>query len=153
MDPFSIVVGVAGLLQVSAQLSQYVKVVLETASMFEGNINFLSREIEDLESVNISIKQLYEGDSVKYSYRQQEQLPQDLATWENTLKTLENCSETVQKLQNILNDILGKGGTGQLDSFKKRFRMQAKESELDKIRDKLSGHRASLNLSLTILNF
>ena len=111
MDPFSIVIGVASLLQISAQLSKYVKGVLETAESFEGNIGLLLREIEDLESVNKSIEQLYRRESGDDSYRQQEPLREDLTHWENTLKILEDCSETVNRLQTVLTNIIGKGGT------------------------------------------
>jgi DNA repair exonuclease SbcCD ATPase subunit len=152
MDPFSIIVGVAGLLQISVQLSKYVKAVLETAASYEGNIENLLHEIEELESVNKLIEQLHQRESDNYSYRQEEPLRQDLTAWQITLKILEDCSETLKKLQTVLADITGKNGTGHRDGFKKKFRMQTKESELDKIRLKLSIHRASLNMSLTLLN-
>ncbi len=55
----------------------------------------------------------------------------------------------------MLDKIMGKSGvkvTGRRDGIKKHLRKQTKDGELNEIRLKLSVHRESLNLSLTLLN-
>ena len=54
MDPFSVLVGVWSLIEMSLQLGKYLKDVYEAAASFEEDIGSLLREIQDLESVNKS---------------------------------------------------------------------------------------------------
>lgn len=153
MDPFSVVVGVGSLIEMSLQLGKFLKNVYEAAASFEGEVGSLLREIQDLSSVNKSIENLHRAEIGESSERQ---LPrQDLDIWQNTVKTLQECSETIKRLQRLLEDITGKGGakvTGWRDGFKKQLRKQSKDGELKDIRIKLSVHRDSLNVSLTLLN-
>jgi hypothetical protein len=153
MDPFSVIVGVGSLIEMSLYLAKYLKDVYEAAILFEEEVGSLLRDIQDLSSVNKSIENLYRTEICDSN---RGQLPrQDLEVWQNTVKTLQECSETVKKLQRVLEAITGKGGakvTGWRDGIKKQMRKQSKDSELDKIRVKLSVHRDSLNVSLTLLN-
>lgn len=155
MDPFSIIVGTGGLLQLSFQLGKYLKDVYEAAASFQDEIGSLLSEIQDLESVNKSIENLYKNGVNDYTSGQSKLPHQDLEIWQNTVKTLQNCSNTVKRLQTVLQLITGKSGlklTGWLDGVKKALRKQAKDGELNEIRLKLSAYRESLNVSLTLLN-
>lgn len=155
MDPFSIVVGTGALLQLSLQLGKYLKDVYEAAASFQEEIGSLLSEIQDLESVNKSIEHLYKI-GVNSNTSGQSELPhQDLEIWQNAVKTLQNCSNTVKRLQTVLQVITGKSGlkvTGWGDGVKKALRKQARDGELNEIRLKLSAYRESLNVSLTLLN-
>ena len=155
MDPFSILVGVGSLIEMSLQLGKYLKDVYEAATLFEGQIGSLLREIEDLSSVNKSIEHLHRTETGNYTFRHPELPRQDLEIWQNTIKTLQDCSETVKRLQHVLDAIIGKNGfkvTGWRDGIKKQLKKQTKDDELNDIRVKLSVHRESLNVSLTLLN-
>ena len=156
MDPFSIIVGVGSLIDLSIKLGKSLKAVHEAVACFEEDIGFLLREIDNLGSVNKSIEHLYRTEASNLSRRLGSETPsQELEVWQNTVKTLQSCSETAQKLQSVLDVITGKNGTkvtGLRDSIKKQLRKQAKDGELDQIRIKLSTHRESLNISLTLLN-
>lgn len=155
MDPFSITVGVGSLIEMSLQLGKYLKDVYEAAASFEGEIDSLFREIRDLDSVNKVIVHLYRSETGIYASAHQEPPRQDMEIWQNTVKTLQDCSETLKKLQSVLEAIIGKSGvkvTGWRDGIKKQLRKQSKDGELNQIRLKLSAHRESLNVSLTLLN-
>jgi len=155
MDPFSILVGVGTLLEMSIQLGKYLKDVYEAAASFEGDIGSLLREIQDLDSVNKSIEHLHGTEIGPHTHGYPEPPRQDLEVWQNTAKTLKDCSDTVKSLQRVLEAITGKNGvkvTGWRDGVKKHLRKQAKDGELSQIRVKISVHRESLSVWLTVLN-
>jgi paraquat-inducible protein B len=153
MDPFSLAVGVGSLVEMSLQVGKYLKDIYEAATLFEDEISSLLREIQDLRSVNKSIETLYRTETDDSNLRQ---LPsQDFEVWQNTVKTLQECSETLKRLQKVLETITGSGGakvTGKRDGIKKQLKKQSKDGELAQIRVKLSIQRDSLNVSLTLLN-
>ncbi|KAL8850930.1 MAG: hypothetical protein Q9221_004130 [Calogaya cf. arnoldii] len=155
MDPFSVVVGIGSLIDLSLRLGKYLKDVHESIALFEGEIGFLLRETQDLDSVNRSIAQLYETETVAFTSGRLEPSREQVEVWQNTFKTLGNCTETVEELQTLLTAISGKHGAkvkGLRDGLKKHLKKLSKDSELNRIRQKLSGHRESLGVSLTLLN-
>lgn len=105
--------------------------------------------------MNKSIEHLYRMETDNIG-RQRLELPfQDLEVWQNTIKVLNNRTETTKVLQKVLNVVIGKNGikvSGWRDRIKKHLRKQAKDGELNQIRVRLSTHRGSPNVSLTILN-
>lgn len=155
MDPFSISVGTLALLQLSLQLGKCLKDVYDAAASFQEEIGSLLSEIQDLESVNKSIEHLHTSGVNDHTSGRSGLSHQDREIWQNTAKTLQNCSNTVKRLQTVLQAITGKSGlkvTGWRDGVKKALRKQAKNGELHEIRLKLSAYRESLNISLTLLN-
>ena len=155
MDPFSIVVGVGSLIEMSLQLSKYLNNVHEAAASFEGEMESLMREIQGLESVNKSIEQLHKAETGMYTFGQPDLPRRELEVWENTAKALKECSSTVQALQSVIEGLTGKSGVkviGLRDGIKKRLRKQSKDGELNQLRVKLSSHRESLNVLLTLLS-
>ncbi len=155
MDPFSLFVGAGSLLEMSFQLGKCLKNVYETAASFEDDIEFLLREIQDLDIVNKSIEQLCNTEATVHNFGLSELPRQDREIWQNIAQNLRKCSETVEQLHKVLEAVIGKSGvkvTGRRDAIKKYLRKQAKDGELDKIRLKLSVHRDSLNLLLTLVN-
>lgn len=151
MDPFSLLVGAGSLIEMSIQVGKYLKHVYEAVASFEEEIGTLFHEIQDLDTVIKAIEHLLSTETTG----QQELSRHVQEIWQNTAKILQDCSETVQKLQKVLETITGKSGarvTGLRDGIKKQLRKQAKDGELNQIRHKLSVHQESLKLSLTLLN-
>ncbi|KAL8669814.1 MAG: hypothetical protein Q9168_005618 [Polycauliona sp. 1 TL-2023] len=155
MDPFSVIVGVGSLIDLSLRLGKYLKDLRESIALYEGEIESFLREIQDIDSVNNSIAQLYQTETVTTTLGHSEPPRQELEAWQNTFKTLRGCAATVEELQSLLTAITGKNGAkvaGLRDGIKKQLKKQSKDSELIRIRQKLSSHRESLNVSLTLLN-
>ena len=153
MDPFSVVVGVGSLIDLSLRLGKFLKDVHASIALYEGEIESFLGEVQDLESVNKSIAELYQTETVAIAHGHSE--PQQLEVWQNTLKTLRSCTISVEALQTLLNEITGKTGAkvaGLRDGIKKQLKKQSKDSELIRIRQQLSSHRESLSVSLTLLN-
>ena len=155
MDPFSIVVGSASLAQLSVQLGQYLKNIYDTAVSFEEDLGSLLSEVQDLESVNKSIEHFHKSEVRGYAAEQSSLPHEEQEIWRNTINTLQSCSKTVKRLQNVLQDVIGKKGlkvTGWRDGVKKALRKQAKDGAISEIRLQLSSHRASLNVYLTLFS-
>ncbi|KAL8992912.1 MAG: hypothetical protein Q9169_006745, partial [Polycauliona sp. 2 TL-2023] len=155
MDSFSVAVGVGSLIDLRLRLGKYLKDVRESIASYEGEMGSFLREIQDLDSVNNSIAQLYQTEAVTTAPGHSGPPRQELEAWHNTLGTLRACTSTVEELQTLLAAITGKNGakvTGLRDGIKKQFKKQSKDSELVQFRQKLSSHRESLSLSLTLLN-
>jgi hypothetical protein len=155
MDPFSIAIGVASLLDITWRVGKYLKDVQEGAGIVEGEIASLLTEIQSLDSVNRSIKHLHETE-VEMLMEGVVELPErDQELWRNTANNLQDCQETVLKLQSILEAIAGKHGekvVGWRDGIRKQLRKQSKDGELSSIRLQVSVNRQSLHISLTMLD-
>jgi len=116
----------------------------------------LLREIQDLDSVNKSIEHLYRTETSSNFRSERLDLPvQEREVWQNAIKILQECTKTARELQKVLEVIVGRHGVkaaGFRDRITKQLRKQSKDGELNLIRIKISGHRESLNVSLTLLN-
>ena len=113
------------------------------------------REIPGLGSVKKPIEQLRKAETGMYTFGQPDLPRRELEVWENTAKVLEECSNTVQALQSVLEDLTGKSGvevTGWRNGIKKGLRKQLKDGDLSQLRVKHSSHRESLSVSLTLLS-
>lgn len=95
MDPFSYLVRAGSLIEMSLQLGTFLKDVYEAVASFEGEMESLLREIQDLDSVNKSIEHLYRTETSGYAHGHSELPRQDLEVWQNTVKILQDCPETV----------------------------------------------------------
>jgi flagellar capping protein FliD len=155
MDPFSILVGTAGLLDISIRLISYLKDVEEAAGKVDEEIRSLSKEINSLATVNESIEHLW--------LRTRESVPgvsfKDAAyvgdTWKKLGGLLQDCRDKAKKLEQYLKEIVGKNGpnvTGKWDGIKKHLRRQAKDGEYQQVRDRLSRHRDVIQILLGTLN-
>ena len=156
MDPFSLIVGVGSLVDLSIKLGKYLRDVREAVASFEEEMGFLLGVVESISSINKSIEDLYKAQAAEYIGRSGLQIPdQEYGVWQNIAKTLQSCSAIIQKLQDVLQAVVGKKDgkvAGVRDAIKRQLRKQARDGELSQIQIKLSSHRDFLNLSLTNLN-
>lgn len=153
-DPFSIIVGTAGLLDVCYKVTTYLVEVQAAAGKVEGDIAALSKEIESLILVNQSLElwargtQVLPGMSLADS-RHMEKL------WDNIQTMLQDCRETVERLDFLLKQVIGKKGhkvTGRVDGVRRVLRRQSKEKEFLQLRHQLSSYHNGLQLLLTTLS-
>jgi hypothetical protein len=155
MDPFSIIVGSASLIDMTLRVTKFLKEIHLAAKNVGEDAKFLSAEIQALDTVNKSVLNLYEIE-VAALPDENTDIPDGTRTlWENTGLVLRNCQEAVQKLELVLEKIVGKDGpivTRRRESIKQHLRKESKNNELSDIRFQLAAHRESLHLSLTILD-
>jgi predicted AAA+ superfamily ATPase len=151
MDPFSILAGTAGLLDVSFRVIGYLKQVEEAAGKVEEEIAALSQEINALITVNDSIEALWRSnhDPAPVSPLEEGADVKDL--WGKLASLLQECRDTVQKLEALLKEVVGKNGpkvTGKLDGIKKQLRKQSKDQDYMEVRHRLSNYQAGLQMLL-----
>ena len=152
MDPFSVTVGVASLLELSLKVGKVLLGIRSSIASFEEDVGSLLYEIRHLQSVNSAIEHLYSRTTGEQINEQKEPHRE---IWRNTEDALRDCLKTIHKLQEALEAIVGKKGgknNGLLDAIGKHLRKQAREGELKQLQLKLAVHRESLNMSLTLLN-
>ncbi|KAG7008290.1 hypothetical protein G7Y79_00006g019100 [Physcia stellaris] len=152
MDPFSVTVGVASLLELSLKVGKVLLGIRSSIASFEEDVASLLYEIRHLQSVNSAIEHLYSRTTGQQINAQKEPHRE---IWRNTEDALRDCLKTIRKVEEALEAIVGKKGgknNGLLDAIGKHLRKQAREGELKQLQLKLAVHRESLNMSLTLLN-
>jgi hypothetical protein len=153
MDPFSIIVGTAGLLDVCFRVASYLVDVKAAAGQIDEGLATLSREIDSLILVNQSLgewareSQTLDGLSQADSRRLQ-------SLWQNVGTMIQGCRQTVEKLEVLMSAISGKKGRkflAKLDGIKKQLRKQSEEKEFIEVHRQLSSYHGNLQLLLTII--
>ena len=155
VDPFSIIVGAAGLIDVCWRVGGYLKDVEKSAGKVETEIAALSHEITSLISVNKSITQFKEivNEAVPGTSSDTETMINTL--WELVGKSTEGCMATVVELKELLEEIIGEKGpkvVNKVDGIMKSIRRQSKDVGLAQFHHRLSGYQASLITLLSALN-
>jgi Txe/YoeB family toxin of Txe-Axe toxin-antitoxin module len=154
-DPFSIIVGTAGLLDISVRVVKFLKKVQASDAKVEKSIAMLLHEIEALLLVNKTLEDFWTA-------KGKASLPTGLSDpnyvhdlWRNAGIILADCKNTVEKLEVLVKSIIGTVGikvTGKIDSIKKQLRKESKEGDLEQLRRGLSRDQNILQLLLTALN-
>ena len=155
MDPFSIIAGTAGLLDVSVRLIAYLKEVEEAAGKVDEEISNLSHEIDSLVSVNDSIEHLWLATHGSVPGVSSEDAAHVEDSWKRLGCLLQDCRVEARKLEKYLEEVVGKHGskvTGKWDGIKKHLRRHAKDEDYQQVRDRLSNHRDGIQILLGTLN-
>ena len=149
-DPFSIIVGTVGLADVCWRVVTYLKDVKGAAAKIEGHIADLLHELDALISVNESIKSIFPKNS-KSAYD-----PEHVQSlWRNTGKVLQDCRIAMEKMEDLVIEIVGKErpkGPGRFDIYKKQMRKQSKDVEFGQLRLQLGTYQNALQMLLTAIN-
>lgn len=155
MDPFSILAGTTGLLDVSFRAIQYLKRLEESAGKVEEEISALSQEIHTLIIVNESIEALWEANHDCTPGSPFEETTEAENLWRQLASLLQKCRDTAQMMEVLLKEVIGKHGpkvTGKLDGIKKQLRKESKEKEYVDVRHHLSSYQAGLQMLLSALS-
>jgi hypothetical protein len=155
MDPFSILIGTAGLLDISFRVIGYLKQVEESACNVDAEIAALSQEINALINVNDAIDALWlaNRDATRASPIEEAAATEDL--WKKVGNLLKECRDAVEKLEALLKDVVGRNGlkvSGKLDGLKKQLRRQSKDKEYGDVRLRLSSYQAGLQMLLSAIS-
>ncbi|KAL8729496.1 MAG: hypothetical protein Q9181_004988 [Wetmoreana brouardii] len=148
-DPFSIVAGTAGILDICWRVGAYLGKVKAAAGKIERDLAALSYEVTALITVNESIRALWNANSEKSLDAQIEEL------WEDINLALHGCREVMGRLVLLVEEVIGKDGAavqGKRDGIKKVLRKQSKDDEIREIRLQITSHQNSLQLTLSALN-
>ncbi|KAL8995820.1 MAG: hypothetical protein Q9188_006721 [Gyalolechia gomerana] len=154
-DPFSIVAGTAGILEISWRLVSYLGKVKSAASKIERDLAALSFEVNALIGVTESIQSLWKD----YKEKHLDPLSPDAkrigGLWQEINLALHGSRDVMGRLALLVEEVIGKDGIevqGKRDGIRKVLRKQSKEVEIREIRQQITSHQNSLQLTLSALN-
>jgi hypothetical protein len=151
-DPFSIIVGTAGLADVCIRFAGFLKQAVDGFQKVDKDLEELSEEITALRSVSDLIKRSFEVDLAGTRDPNDQQIIDN--HWQATRTTLEGCQAILEKLSALTTDILGKDNPkyAKFKSLRKFLKQQSKEGEFIELRQKLHAHLVALQTSLVAVN-
>lgn len=156
-DPFSIIAGTAGLIDVCLRFGSYLRDIQAGAAKIDDEIVRLSRDIEALRVVNETVRASYNEspgqlDSETENSKHLERL------WRNVCSNLENCRLVVEELEVLIKAIVGKEPPKdeskimrKLGGFRKQLRMQYKEVDFNKLQSRLNTYHNTIQLMLDLI--
>jgi len=153
MDPFSILTGTTSLLDVLWRCGSYLKHVHDSAGKIDEDIAALTHEIDALISVNTSIDDAFKAEHSRIPDPPPADSKRVESLWRNVGTLLRDCQATVEQLEVVVQEIVGKGRSSKsLDAIKKTLRKDKKIDEFKDLRLQLMNYRNSLQVLLTALN-
>ncbi|KAL8775872.1 MAG: hypothetical protein Q9194_003555 [Teloschistes cf. exilis] len=154
-DPFSIVAGTAGLLDVCWRVGSYMRRLKASAAKIERDLFSLSLEISALVTVSESIQNLWKVSSEKPIDELSPHAARIHELWEDVSLALRGCGDTMSRLVLLVEDVIGNDGIavqGKRDGLKKALRKQSKDDDIREIRLQIASHQNSLQIALSALN-
>lgn len=154
-DPFSIIAGTAGLLDVCWRVGSYLGRLKASAAKIERDLFSLSLEISALVTVSESIQNLWKVSSEKPIDELSPHAARIHELWEDVSLALRGCGDTMARLVLLVEDVIGKDGIavqGKRDGLKKALRKQSKDYDIREIRLQIASHQNSLQIALSALN-
>ena len=147
-DPLSIIAGAAGLADVCIRLTKFLKQAKHGFQRVDRDLEDLSKEVTALRSVSELIKRSFEADIAGTINTSDNQIITD--QWHATRTTLAGCQDIVERLNALITEILGSGGTKytKFNSLRKYLKQQSKDDEFIALRQKLNAHQMALQTSL-----
>ena len=151
-DPFSIIVGAAGLADVCIRLTKFLGQAKDGFQNIDRDLEDLSNEIAALRTVNDLIKHSFEIDLAAPSNPVDSQVTTDV--WHDIRTTLASCQDIVGRLNALITTVLASGGPqhARFKNLRKYLKQQSKEDEFAALRQKLKTHYGALQISLAALN-
>lgn len=151
-DPFSIIVGTAGLADVCIRLAKFLKQAKDGFQNIDKDLEDLSKEIKAVRTVSDLIKRTFEADLAGTTSSNDDQVIVD--HWQATGAILTGCQDIVEKLTVLITTILGIGGSKlvKFNSLRKYLKQQAKDDEFIALRQRLNAHHNTLQTSLAAVN-
>lgn len=151
-DPFSIIVGTAGLADVCIRLTKFLKQAKDGFQKIDKDLEDLSKEITALRTVSDLIKRSFETDLAGNTSSGDNQIVVNL--WQATRITLAGCQDIVERLNALITTVLGTGGPKHVkfNNIRKYLKQQSKDDEFVTLRQKLGAHSIALQTSLAAVN-
>lgn len=162
MDPFSIIVGAAGLADLSYRLLAYLNDIRNASVKIQDEITILNHEIQSLLGVNESVddcwhsrRHLIDPDTglIHKSY---EDIygAQIEDNWRKLGSLLQKSQSTTESLESLLKEVIGKKGLsgGKIEDLRRTIRKHGRDGEYMQIRARLGNNQQVMQMFLTMLN-
>ena len=154
MDPFSVTVGVVSLLDVCTRTVSFLKNVSNSVSTVDQDVEAVKNDVEAVQSAVAALKDVY---NTWVSYDSGNVVPGTggaSQVWENLIRLLPRCEQTILKLQRLIEGIgdfrLPKSAS-RFESLVKSLRKQARESEYLLLRRELGSYITTLQMLLSAI--
>ena len=169
MDPFSIIVSTASIVDICVRVTRYLKDFHEAAAKVEAEISALQHELEAIIAVNKSIRTLFNEELEKVKSKQAQQKrsprvpPDDLYPvqnlWRDIGRNLKDCEAVVKGLEELVEEIVGKERAAKeslkivqkLDGFRRLRRKESRESDFRQLREQLTTFQRALQMLMTAI--
>ncbi len=155
MDPFSIVVGSVGVIDVCARLVKYLREFEKAIAEIDQDIKDLLHHLDTVALIVKSINDAFGSKVGRVPDKTETDNSQVQQLWENASNVLHDCRCKMESLEVLVKEIKGKArprGPSKLDGFKKQLRRQAKEEEYRSIRSDLDNFLQLLQTILQIID-
>ena len=160
-DPFSIIAGTFGILDISYRVLKTLNDVRAGALKVDDELESLVQDIKTFRKVIEDVKDAFTPStpSLPPTSRARSCSPRPDSShdlWRDVESTLAQCHGVLANLEKFLKTIVGDetntGLRGKFNTFKRQLRVQAKQEELNKLQRKLGSYQAVLQISLTALS-
>lgn len=154
-DPFSILAGTAGIIDVCVRLISYFRDVNSAAGRIEQELLALLEEFIALQAVNESIRDTWLDRHKTVGPKAPANEPLLETQWQDLDHALRSCSNSMLRLGALIKEVVGKDGhyvTSKLDGIKKVLRKQSKDKAIFEVRQQVMSHRDNLQVLLLALN-
>lgn len=156
-DPFSIIVGTAGLIDVCWRFGSYLQDIQAGAAKIDDEIETLSRDIEALRVINETIRDSYK-ELPGYLSSEIERSKHVERLWRNVSSNLESCRLIVEDLEVLVEEIIGKEPPKneskimrKFGGFRKQLRKQSREGDFNKLQKRLNTYYSTIQLMLDLI--
>ena len=151
MDPFSITVGVVGLLDVCSRFILYIRDAEKTSRFVDKDLEAIVSDVKAVSEATELLKQIFETrfDKSRSSSLSRENL--SFRVWENIAQILPKCKDSVSGLLRLVEEIHQVHGPKALNSFIKQLKKQAREETYLSLRQMLNNYVTTLQMLLSAI--
>jgi hypothetical protein len=154
-DPFSVIVGTIGVIQVCVHIGEYLQEIKAGAGEIDEEIKALTHEVGALQSVNKSIQRIFELRAAHHLDAPKKDLDSIEDLWRNIGNVLKDCQSTLEKFHSLIIQVEGKDESkspAMFDRLRRHLRKKSKEGDFLQIRQRLSSYHSALQASLIMLD-
>lgn len=147
-DPFSIIAGSAGLIDVCIRLGGFLKQAKDGFQKVDEELDQLSQDISAVRSVSNLIRCNFETELVGTRDANDQQVVED--HWRTTHAILEGCQANMERIASLITDVLGKENHkhAKFSNLRKFLKQQSKECEFAELKQRLRSYLDALQMSL-----
>ena len=167
-DPFSIVAGSLGVIDIAVRFTQFIKDTAAAAAQLDDDLKAVLEETENVISVNQSIRNLLSAKCFQTSIPDTAEGDALEDLWRDTERIQKDCALVLEILLDLAKEIMGKKqessevGKGRsisgstvskhLGDFRRQLRKQKKDGDFSRLRLQLSTSQGALQTSLSMMN-
>ncbi|KAA6414008.1 MAG: hypothetical protein FRX48_02370 [Lasallia pustulata] len=156
MDPFSVIVGTVGLLDVCTRLIIYLKDIKGSVARIDKEIEALSKDVAAVKLVTEFIDTTIKAKKERINENPDASQGNARKLWENATTILagvtEGCQDTLTKLSTVIREMKGKGlGPRAFEDFMHVLRNQSRHEEYRQLRSDLNNSLTTLQLMLNTI--